>query len=75
MIIVDLMMEEIDTGTSMVRDLHLAGCKVPIIVASSVGDALHTSANYEELGLSGVLQKPVDFDALITLLKSKLKSS
>ncbi len=73
LVIVDLMMEEIDSGTKMVRDLNSSGCQVPIIVASSVGDALSMTADYEELGLSGVLQKPVDFDTLIALLKSKLK--
>ena len=28
--------------------------------------------DYSELGLSGVFQKPVDFDALLSLIKSKL---
>ena len=72
LIIVDLMMEEIDTGTSMVRDLKLAGCTKPIFMASSVGDALHTSIDTVALGLSGVLQKPLDFDNLLTLIRSKL---
>jgi DNA-binding response OmpR family regulator len=72
LIIVDLMMEEIDTGTSMVRDLKLAGCTEPIFMASSVGDALQTSIDTVELGLSGVLQKPLDFDNLLTLIRSKL---
>ncbi|MEO2046911.1 MAG: response regulator [Pirellulales bacterium] len=72
LIIVDLMMEEIDTGTSMVRDLRLAGCTVPIFMASSVGDALQTSTDTATLGLAGVLQKPLDFDNLLTLIRSKL---
>ncbi|MBN1852975.1 MAG: response regulator [Pirellulales bacterium] len=73
LIILDLMMEEIDTGTSMVRDLKMAGCTVPIYVCSSAGDALQMSTDYTELGLAGVLQKPVDFNILLTLLKSKLR--
>ncbi len=72
LVIVDLMMEEIDSGTSMVRDLKLAGCEVPILVASSVGDALQANTDYTELGLAGILQKPLDFDNLLALLKSKL---
>lgn len=72
LIIVDLMMEEIDTGTSMVRDLRLAGCTVPIFMASSVGDALQISTDTATLGLAGVLQKPLDFDNLLTLIRSKL---
>jgi DNA-binding response OmpR family regulator len=72
LVIVDLMMEEVDSGTSMVRDLKLAGCEVPILVASSVGDALQANTDYAELGLAGILQKPLDFDNLLALLKSKL---
>jgi len=72
LVIVDLMMEEVDSGTSMVRDLKLAGCEVPILVASSVGDALQANADYTELGLAGILQKPLNFDNLLALLESKL---
>lgn len=73
LVILDLMMEEVDTGTSMVRDLKMAGCAVPLIVTSSAGDALHMSTDYDELGLAGVLQKPVDFNVLLALIKSKLQ--
>jgi DNA-binding response OmpR family regulator len=72
LVILDLMMEEVDTGTTMVRDLKLAGCEAPIFVISSVGDALRESTNTTELGLAGVLQKPVDFDDLLMLIKTKL---
>jgi len=72
LVIVDLMMEEVDSGTSMVRDLKLAGCQVPIVVASSVGDALEANTDYTALGLAGVLQKPLDFENLLALLESKL---
>ena len=51
LLMLDLMMEEIDTGTSMVRDLKLAGCTAPIFVISSVGEALRDSADATELGL------------------------
>jgi two-component system alkaline phosphatase synthesis response regulator PhoP len=73
LVILDLMMEEIDTGTQMVRDLKLAGCEVPILVVSSVGEALRQSTNVDELGVAGVLQKPVDFDTLLALIKMKLE--
>ena len=73
LVILDLMMEEVDTGTAMVRDLKMAGCNVPIFVCSSAGDALQMSIDYTELGLSGVLQKPVDFNILLTLVKLKLQ--
>ena len=72
LLILDLMMEEVDTGTSMISDLRAAGCKAPILVASSLGDALQSSIDYSELGIAGVLQKPVNFDELLKLIQSKL---
>jgi hypothetical protein len=38
-----------------------------------VGEALRQSTNIDELGLAGVLQKPVDFDSLLALIKMKLE--
>ena len=72
LVILDLMMEEVDTGTSMVRDLKLAGCEAPIFVVSSVGEALRDSADCTQLGLAGILQKPVDFEDLLALISSKI---
>jgi CheY-like chemotaxis protein len=73
LVIVDLMMEEVDAGTSFVKELKAMGSKVPIYMVSSVGDALTLSTDYRELGLAGVLQKPVNPSTLLSLLRSKLK--
>ena len=73
LVIVDLMMEEVDAGTSFVKELRAHGNQVPVYMLSSVGDALNLSTDYSELGLAGVLQKPVEAEALLSLLKSKLK--
>ena len=71
-VLVDLMMEEVDAGTAMVKDLKAIGAEVPIYMLSSMGDTLSVSTPYSELGLSGVFQKPIDFNSLITILKEKL---
>ena len=71
-VIVDLMMEEVDAGTNFVRELKLLGCEVPIFMLSSVGDSLSSMTDTTELGLSGVLQKPVSPDALLALLRDRL---
>jgi DNA-binding response OmpR family regulator len=73
LVIVDLMMEEIDSGVSFVRDLKARGVKVPIYMLTSVGDALNTTIDYAQLGLTGVLQKPINPDLLARTLKAKLK--
>ena len=73
LVIVDLMMEEVDAGTNLVKDLKVLGITAPIYMLSSVGDNLNMAADYSTLGLSGVFQKPVDYDRLLSILKSKLK--
>ncbi|MCU0662069.1 MAG: response regulator [Myxococcota bacterium] len=72
LIIVDLMMEEIDAGTGLVKNLAAAGNKVPVYMLSSMGDQLSIITDYAALGLSGVFQKPIQIDVLLKTLKSKL---
>ncbi len=73
LVIVDLMMEEVDAGTALVRDLKAAGNAAPIYMLSSVGDNLHSNIDYSELGLAGVFQKPINNQQLLNVLKNKLK--
>lgn len=72
-VIVDLMMEEVDAGTSFVKELQILGNKAPVYMLSSVGNSLSISTDYGSLGLSGVFQKPIDPQTLLTVLKTKLK--
>lgn len=74
LLIVDLMMEEVDAGTVLVKELKALGAKEPIYMLSSMGNSLSVSAPYTELGLSGVFQKPIDFDALLAILADKLEA-
>jgi len=73
LVLVDLMMEEVDAGTSFVRDLRVLGPTPPIYMLSSVGDALNTSVDYSGLGLAGVLQKPISPNVLKATLRAKLR--
>ncbi len=73
LVIVDLMMEEIDAGTSFVTDLRALGRRIPIYMLSSVGDQLDRSTSYASLGLAGVFQKPINPENLLRVLKEKLK--
>jgi DNA-binding response OmpR family regulator len=67
-IVADLMMEEVDAGTTFVKEIRAMGCTVPVYMVSSVGDALNRNIDYGELGLKGVLQKPVDIAELLKLV-------
>jgi len=72
LVIVDLMMEEIDSGTRFVKEMKALGDPVPIFLLSSVGDHFGATADYAELGLDGLFQKPVDAETLLYVLSSKL---
>jgi DNA-binding response OmpR family regulator len=73
LVIADLMMEEIDSGTTFVKEIKSLGADVPVYMLSSVGDNLNITADYAELGLTGVLQKPINPSVLRSTLKAKLQ--
>jgi DNA-binding response OmpR family regulator len=73
LVIVDMMMEEIDAGRNFVRSLRLERADVPVYMLSSIGDSLAQNVSGAELGLSGIFQKPIDPNTLLTTLKIKLK--
>jgi DNA-binding response OmpR family regulator len=75
LLIVDLMMEEIDSGTGLVKELKLAGNTAPVLLLSSLGDSLTISASTRDLGLDAVFQKPVNFDAMLKTIRAKLGQS
>lgn len=70
--IIDLMMEEVDAGTNLAKELKALGNKVPVYMLSSVGDQLNLQTDYSALGLTGVFQKPLIADVLLRTLKAKL---
>ncbi len=71
-VIVDLMMEEVDSGTNFVKNLRLIDSSTPVYMLSSVGDKLNAEIAYSDLGLSGIFQKPLEPKKLLTTLKLKL---
>ncbi|HRR85331.1 MAG TPA: response regulator [Phycisphaerae bacterium] len=73
LIIADLMMEEVDAGTSFVKELRAMGNKAPIYMLSSVGDSLNMATDYQQIGVDGIFQKPINHDALLSVLRAKLK--
>ncbi len=71
-ILVDLMMEEVDSGVNLVKELRLLNNSVPIYLLSSVGDQMNSTTSYSDLGLAGVFSKPVDPVRLLDTIKAKL---
>ncbi len=73
LVLVDLMMEEIDSGTNLVKEIKLVDKQTPVIMLSSVGDDLTRNVDYSEMGMDGVLQKPVDPEHLLSTIEAKLR--
>ena len=72
LVIVDLMMEEIDAGANFVKEIKATGSTVPVYMLSSVGDSMNSTVDGESLGLSGILQKPIDTKHLLTILATAI---
>jgi len=72
-VLIDLMMEEVDAGTSMAKELLALGNKAPVYMLSSVGDQLNLNIDPKEIGLAGFFQKPIHPDTLLMTLKLKLQ--
>ena len=62
-VILDLMMEEVDAGVTLTKEIRAAG---------SVGDALTYERATDELGVTAVLQKPIRGETLLGLLRARL---
>jgi len=73
LVIVDLMMEEIDSGTNFAKEMKLLGNKAPIYLLSAAGDGMIANIDYTQLGFAGVFQKPINSTRLLNVLKVKLK--
>lgn len=71
-VIVDLMMEEVDSGTEFARELMILGNRAPVFMLSSVGDNLSMVTDYMSLGLAGVFQKPLDRTHFLSVLAASL---
>jgi CheY-like chemotaxis protein len=70
LIILDLMMEEVDSGVSLLRRLRAEGLSAPVWLLSSMGDAMAMTTDSADLGFVGVLQKPIDERALRSITRS-----
>ncbi len=72
-IIVDLMMENVDSGVTVAKELKETGYTGPVYLLSSAGDTVRYNLDARDLGLAGVFQKPIKPKVLIATLRGKLK--
>lgn len=72
-VLVDLMMEKVDSGQRVAQGLRESGYDKPIYLLSSAGDTVRYNVDARALGLSGIFQKPIDPKKLADTLKAKLE--
>jgi len=72
LVVVDLMMEEADSGLTFVKRIQQLGPTPPVYLLSAVGADLSSMTEFSKMGLTDVLQKPVDPATLIRLIQAKL---
>ena len=72
LIVVDCMMETIDSGIEFAKELKKRGNTAPVVMTSNIGDGLYNQSDTAKFGLAGVLQKPVDRTALLDLVAKKI---
>ena len=71
-IIVDLMMEAVDTGIQVAKKLKEDEFEGPVWMLSAAGDTVQYNVDQRELGLVGIFQKPLDPITLIKTIKSRI---
>jgi two-component system alkaline phosphatase synthesis response regulator PhoP len=72
LVLCDMMMERVDAGSKVAELIRKEDTKTPVYLLSSIGNATASNISVTDLGFSGVLQKPVDPDTLISQIKKAL---
>ncbi len=73
LIILDIMMENPDSGFEFAQRLKSEDINIPIILSSSIANASKSLFDTNALNVKTILQKPVDFAYLITQVKKYIK--
>jgi len=77
LLILDVMMEQPDDGIAMAQDLRRAGCQVPIIMLTSVGQVTGMSYGRDSdlVPVDAFFEKPVRPDDLLKSVNALLKKT
>ena len=68
-ILLDVMMEEVDTGVKLADKIAALKPQVPIVILSSFADAARQMFDTSTLPVKEYLQKPLKSDELVALVK------
>jgi len=75
LLILDVMMEQPDDGIAMAQELRRTGCKVPIIMLTSVGQVtgMRYGSDEDLVPVEVFFEKPVKPDALLNAVDGLLQ--
>ncbi|OHD63957.1 MAG: hypothetical protein A2176_15150 [Spirochaetes bacterium RBG_13_51_14] len=73
LILCDIMMEKIDTGIRLVREIRENNTEVPLYLISDIGWLTSANIDIYELGCSGSLQKPYNVNDLLRIVKHEME--
>ncbi|NOR44903.1 MAG: redox-sensing transcriptional repressor Rex [Candidatus Delongbacteria bacterium] len=69
LVILDIMMEKSDSGFIFLNELKEQNIDVPVILSSSIAKATSNLLDVSQLNIKMIMQKPVDLDELLNLVK------
>ena len=67
-VLLDLMMEQVDSGVTACQKIREKNSSVKIYLLSSVGDTAATTIDIHKTGFNGAMSKPVKANELIDLV-------
>jgi len=68
-VFLDLMMEKMDSGIRLCKDIRSKNKNVKIYLLSAVGDETAGTLDIHEIGFNGAISKPVSPDELLDMVK------
>lgn len=71
-VLIDMMMESMTAGIDLAVTLRALDPKKPLYMLSSMADGLTQIADPASQGLDGTLQKPLDPEVLLDILRTRL---
>ena len=73
-ILIDLMLESVDSGSLLAQRLREIGEKFPIFLITHAAGSLDTNLDLDMLGIAGVFAKPPNIPEMIQTLRHRLQS-
>ncbi len=75
LVLCDLMMESIDQGVKVAKEIRAQDTDIPMYLLSSLAEDMSKNINIHDLGFTGILQKPISSDNLVLHVNRALRGS